>query len=407
MPAFEYEALDPSGKKTKGIVSADSAQLARRELRHRSLAPLSVIQSTSSSSSVSKSLLSSRQPRLTTKELMLFTRQLATLVSASIPLEEALGLIANQSDTDKVRRIIMAIRSRISEGEKLADAMGEFPDSFENVYIETIAAGEGSGGLPKVLERLAQYLEQSEALRRRISVAMIYPGVLAALAVIVISILMIFVVPRIAEQFTSLDSSLPLLTEMMIAISSFFQTFWIYLLVGGLGLYFLFEYLLRNADIRARWDGFVLSIPMIGSFVKKVESARFARTMSILIEGGSVLPDAMKASRKAAGRAPFRDRLGQMIEEVEEGASLSDTMNASGWFPSLMLYMVAAGERSGRLDEMFARSADHLESEVDGSVNTGLNLLEPGIIAVLGFIVMMIVLSILLPILRLNTLAAG
>jgi general secretion pathway protein F len=301
----------------------------------------------------------------------------------------------------------MAVRARVSEGDRLSVAMDGFPKSFPAVYRAMIAAGEGAGGLGHVLERLADYLEKEQAVRNRITGALVYPAVLSVVAIGVVTLLMTFVVPRIAEQFTGMGLDLPLLTRIMIGLSSGLQAGWPFILAGLAALAVTAIIALRQTAVRTALDGAMARTPMIGGFLRKVEAARFARTMGILIESGAVLPDALRAAGRATVNLAFRKRVGQVVLDVESGRGLSDALSARGWFPSLMLFMVAAGERSGALGEMFRRAADQMDQEIDGAITVGLNLLEPGIILVLGLVVVMIVLSILLPILQLNTLALG
>ncbi|MEO1038500.1 MAG: type II secretion system inner membrane protein GspF [Pseudomonadota bacterium] len=413
MPAFEYEALDAAGKRARGLLSADSESAARRQLRRRQLAPLKLTavdpRSTGSNGEADAGFFSGlfSGPRLPDSVLTAITRQLATLVDAGMPIAEAVAMIAEQGDEPAARRILLNVRGRITEGERLSDAMTAYPDSFPAVYRAMIAAGESSGGLAAVLERLADYLEKSAALKQRIGVALIYPGALAAVAIAVVGILMVFIVPRIAEQFTSMGVELPAITRIMIATSGFLQVSWLWLLLGLAGLVLIGLQLSRRAAVKAMLDRFMLAMPVLGGFIRKIESARFARTMGILIASGAVLTDALASARRAAGNAVFKARLQTAIEEVETGRGLSDALNATRWFPPLMLYMTAAGERSGRLDEMFERSANSLEAEVDASLSGALALLEPGVIIVMGAIVATIILSILLPILQLNTMALG
>ena len=408
MPAFEYEALDTAGKRTKGLLSADSELAARRELRRRRMAPLKLHRAGERAETSGFSMPRLFAERgLKPKDLMSITRQLSTLISAGLPVEEAVGLIANQAETPPVRRVLMTVRGRVTEGARLSEAMAEHPASFPDVYRSMVSAGESAGGLGQVLDRLADYLEKSEALKQRIGVAMIYPTVLAAVALIVVVVLMVFIVPRIAEQFTSMDIALPLITRMMIGLSEFMQAGWLFLLGAIAAAAIALPVLLRRPPVKRRIDKAVLAMPGLGGFVRKIESAQFARTMSILIASGAVLPDALRAARRATANTPFQDRIATVIDQVEQGAGLSDTLRASQWFPPLMVYMIASGERSGRLDDMFARAADHLEAEVDSAVGVGLNLLEPGVIILMGGFVVLIVLSILLPILRLNSLALG
>ncbi|PWE17116.1 type II secretion system protein GspF [Marinicauda salina] len=408
MPAFEYEALDSAGKRAKGLLSADSELAARRELRRRRMAPLKLHRADRRPALTGLALPRLFRPAgLNAADLMSVTRQLATLVGAGMPVEEAVGLIADQAERVPARRVLMAVRGRVTEGERLSEAMAAHPDSFPAVYRAMVAAGESAGGLSEVLERLAEYLEKSRALSRRISVAMIYPSVLGVVALLVVGVLMVFIVPRIAEQFSTLDVTLPLITRAMIGLSEFLQAGWIWIALAVLVGVFGLSALGRRPGVKRRIDSTLLSLPWLGGFIRKVESARFARTMSILVAAGAVLPDALRAARRASANAPFQDRIARVIDQVEQGAGLSDSLRATGWFPPLVVYMVASGERSGRVDAMFARAADHLEAEVDSAVGVGLNLLEPGVIVFMGGIVALIVLSILLPILRLNTLAMG
>ncbi len=417
MPAFEYEALDTKGKKSKGVITADSEIAARRELRGRALAPLSIRNadrrtglrnaSAEAGAGFSFSALGIGQAQLSSRELMLFTRQLASLIGAGMPVAETLGLIAEQGSKHHARKILMAVRVRVTEGERFSTALDAYPGSFPAVYRAMIAAGESAGGLPDVLERLADYLEKDQAVRSRITGAMIYPAVLTVVALGVITLLMTFVVPRLAEQFTGMGMDLPLLTQIMIGISSFLQSFWPVLLAGIFALIIAASFLLQQNPVRSVVDAALVRIPLIGGFLRHVEAGRFSRTMGILIQSGAVLPDALRAAQRAAGNLAFKARIGQVIKDVESGKGLSEAMRARGWFPPLALFMIAAGERSGALGDMFRRAADQLEQDIDNSISVGLNLLEPGIILVLGVAVALIVLSILLPMLQLNTMAFG
>lgn len=413
MPAFEYEALDAKGKKSRGLITADSEVSARRELRGRSMAPLSIRHADQRAERRAKSAgetpvyVSVGRSSLSNRELMLTTRQMASLIGAGMPIAETLGLIAHQGSKHHAKRILTAVRARVTEGEKLSVAMEGFPKSFPPVYCAMVAAGENSGGLGEVLERLADYLEKDEAVRSRVTGAMIYPAILTFVALGVIALLMTFIVPRIAEQFVGMGMDLPDLTRAMIAISAFMQVGWPFLLTGVVALLVIGTLALQREPVRRSLDGLLARLPGLGGFLKHAESARFCRTMGILIESGSVLPDALRSARRAAGNLAFRDELGKVIQDVESGRGLSDSMRNRGWFPALSLFMIAAGERSGALGEMFRRSADQLDQDVDRTISVGLNLLEPGIILVLGVVVVTIVLSILLPILQLNTMALG
>lgn len=407
MAAFEYEALDAAGRKTSGLLSADSEQAARRELRRRRLAPLSVSRARSGDAAGAGGLLARlrRPAALSQRDLMGATRQLATLIGANMPVEEAVGLVGGQAASPTMRRVLLEVRAKVTEGERLSEAMAAHPRSFPGVYRAMVAAGESAGGLGLVLDRLADYLEKADALRRKISAALIYPCVLAVVALGVVAALLTVVVPRITEQFDSMGLTLPLITRVMIGVSGFMQANWavmlgaivVALLVGGL--------LLRREPVRRAVHRARLSTPGVSGLQRKIEAARFSRTMAILIASGAVLPDALRAARRASADLVVRDVLKGVIDQVETGKGLADALRAARFFPPLMVYMVAAGERSGRLAEMFERAAHHLEGDVDGAVTAGLALLEPGIILTMAVIVVTIVLSILLPILQLNTAA--
>jgi len=408
MAAFEYEALDASGKRTRGLLSADSEAAARKELRRRRLAPLSVARAGDAPVGAGQILGRVFQPAgLNEADLAGVTRQLATLIDAGMPVEEAVGLVGGQADKPAVRRVLMGVREKVTEGERLSEAMAAHGASFPSVYRAMIAAGESAGGLGQVMERLADYLEKSGALKRRVGAALIYPSVLGVVALLVVSVLLIAIVPKIADQFTSMNMTLPAITRFMMGVSGFMQAYWPWLLLGMAGCVAFYSVAIRREAVLRRVQQLRLGLPGLGGFSRKVEAARFARTMAILINAGAVLPEALRAARRASDNLPFQDRMHAVIEQVETGKGLAEALRQAQWFPPLMVYMVAAGERSGRLSEMFQRSAESLEAEVDGAITVGLSLLEPGIIIAMAGIVVAIVLSILLPILQLNTAALG
>lgn len=412
MPVFEYEALDNRGRKTRGLITADTALSARRELRQQSLAPLSIgnaeSQAQRASQEVRKSWADPLIARdLTQRDLMLTTRQLASLIGAGIPVEEALDLVGRQYAKHTPRRILMSVRAKVTEGKRLVEALASFPRSFPPVYRALVAAGEMSGGLGDVLARLAEYLEKEQAIRNRVLGALIYPMVLSVVAMGVVTLLLLVVVPRIAEQFTGMGVDLPSLTLAVMGLAGFLQNHGplLVLLIGGLIIAGIMG---MQRDTTRRWIDRALGVlPGLGGFIRDTEAARFARTMAILLNSGTVMAEALRAARQASQNLVFQDRLSQVIGDIEVGRSLSESLMARGGMPTLMVYMVAAGERSGQLGEMFARAADQLDQDVDGGITIGLNLLEPGIILVLGGIVVLIVLSILLPILKLNTMTLG
>jgi general secretion pathway protein F len=338
---------------------------------------------------------------------MVFTRQLASLIEAGIPVEEALGLLARQAENPMVRRIVSAARSRVQEGGRLAEALGDHPRSFPAVYRAMVAAGESAGGLGLMLNRLAEYLEKSAEIRGKMQAALIYPAALGVTAIGVVAILIVFIVPQIAEQFDGTGVELPMPTQVLIGLSGVLQQYGWLLLAGFLALGLGAMLALRSESVRLRRDRWMRRLPLTGGWTRDMEAARFARTMAILIQSGAVLPDALRASARAAGNGAFAETLGKVVNDVETGTGLSEALRRHDWFPGLLVHMVAAGERSGALGDMFERAAKQLEQDTDGRTSLALNLLEPAIIITMGVIVTGIILSILLPILQLNTLALG
>lgn len=408
MPAFEYIALDTAGKRAKGFLNADSEVAARRELRRRKLAPLEVGRAEEKAASRSGSSLSLLPAHgLSRRDLMVFTRQFASLVEAGIPVEEALALLSRQAEKPALRSVLSSVRSRVQEGARLSESLGDHPGSFPSVYRAMVAAGESAGGLARVLTRLADYLEKADVVRRKIQAALVYPAALAVTALAVVCALLVFIVPRIAEQFEGTGVSLPLPTQILIGLSGFLQASGLYLLIGIALLIAMAVLVLRSEAACLQRDRLLRRLPVTGGWTRDMEAARFARTMAILIPSGSVLPDALRAAGRAAGNRAFAHAVDDVVRKVETGTGLSDALRQQDWFPALLVHMVAAGERSGALGDMFERAAIQLEQDVDGRTSMALNLLEPAIIILMGAIVTGIILSILLPILRLNTLALG
>lgn len=407
MPAFEYSALDARGRRTRGVISAASGVAARAELRRRQLSPLSVDRAGDSAAVSARLSLKgvSRPSSMSSSARLLMTRQLATLVEAGLPLAEALEIVAAQTASAASRRILITLRERVLEGERLSAAMAVFPASFPPVFRAMVAAGESSGALGTVLDRLATHLEKSAALSRKVMTALIYPSALAVTAMAVICVLMVAIVPRLAAQFDSMSIALPLLTRVIISLSEFLQAGWIFLLAGLAAGIFVLRVLLRRPAIRDRLDRISLSLPLLGGFLRRVEAARFARTLSVLLAAGTVLPDALRAARKATTNTHIGACLDSVVAEVETGRTLSSALESARFLPALTLHMIAAGERSAALETMLPRAADQLEGELESASSTALSLLEPAIIIVMGAVVALIVLSILLPILQLNTLA--
>jgi len=400
MPAFEYEALDQNGSRRTGVISADTLRLARRQLRESRLMPVKI---TSASESKALNWRGSRGPGA--RDIMVMTRQLATMISAAAPLEEALHTIAMQSDNKAMRTTLLAVRTSVMEGFRFADALAQQGKTFSPLYRALVGAGEISGNLGAVLERLADHLEASAKLRAKVIAALIYPLVLAAVAAIVVVILMVFVVPKVVAQFSDMGADLPFLTRALIAVSDGMSKFGLpilALLIAGVAG---FGWAMRRETFKCRVDGMLLNLPVIGKLLRGLYAARLARTLSTLIASGSPVIDGLSAAKSTISNLVVLAAVAKVITSVKEGASLSNAVKRTGIFPPIVVYMSAVGENTGRLNVMLEKSADHLESEFESFTQTAVGLLEPLIIVVMGGVVATIMLAILMPILQLNTLA--
>lgn len=404
MPTFEYVALSPAGKREKGVIAADSARAARRELRVRQLTPLRLAEAKEKAKSRFPGF--SRAP-LSQSDLLLITRQWAMMISSGAPVEETIAASAAQAEKPGIRKVMLSIRTSVTEGYRLSEALADHPKTFSPLFRSIVAAGETSGDLGAVLERLAEYLERSRKVRQTVMTAMIYPIVLAVTAIVVMTGLMTFVVPKVVEQFTTMNQQLPTLTRVVIGISQVLQNFGLIILAGLVATSFGLNRMMKQASIKRAWDGFALRLPVIGKMLTQMNTARFARTLSTLMGNGAPVLESLSAARGSLGNAVFQDAVAQIIVRVREGGSVSRTMKASGVFPSLITQLAATGEASGQLPDMLLRGARFLEDEFEASTSVALGLLEPLIILVLGGMVAVIVLSIMLPILQLNSLVIG
>ncbi len=404
MPAFEYEALDLGGKTKRGVLSADSQRQARHELRRNNLTPLKI---SVPRSEAAGQRLGGKEPRINASQLVVLTRQLAALIGAGTPLEEALNAVAVQAETGASRTRLIAVRERVMEGWRFADALAEDKKSFPVLYRAVIAAGETSGDLSGVLERLATMLEKNRAIKNKAIASLIYPAALAVIAGCVVTALMIFVVPKIIAQFNAFGEELPLLTKIVVGISDLTVNCGLYALLVTAILAVAAWRALKEPPIRLAFDKFLLRLPVFGRLMRAVDGARFARTLATLFSGGAPLLDSLVGAQRTVSNSYIRDRLNKTVTMVSEGASLAAALKRADALPPMLVHMVAAGERAGALSELLDKAAIQLEEEFDTASTVALRLLEPAIIVAMGGAVLVIVLSILLPILRLNTLAAG
>jgi general secretion pathway protein F len=347
-----------------------------------------------------------RSRRLSGKALTLFTRQLATLALVT-PLEEALRTIGQQSEDAKVSAIIERVHAGVLEGRRLSDSMGREARSFPPLYRAMVAAGESAGTLPQILERLADLQERQAAIRSKVTSAMAYPIVLAFVASFVVMALMIWVVPKVVEQFDSVGQTLPLLTRIVMAISGFLAGYWWAILITLSVIGFVIWRALQDEAIRLRFDTAWLRLPLLGRLTRDLHAARMARTLSTMVASRLPLLEGLTLTGQTINNRRLRLASDEIVEAVRGGGSLSAALKRTGMFPPLLVYLAASGESSGQLDAMLERAADYLEREFDGFTATALSLLEPAIIVIMGVVVAAIVLSILLPILQLETLAGA
>ena len=402
MPDYRYVAIDPQGRERKGRLTAANDEAARADLARRKFHIVAV--EAAGAKPAGRSLLAFRKTKLSSKELALFTRQLATLAEVA-PLEEALRTLTRQSEAESARAIIGDVHAGLLEGRRLADAMGRQPASFPPLYRAMVAAGETTGSLTTILARLADLLERQAEVRGKLIAALAYPIVLAVVAIGVVAALMIFVVPRVVEQFTDTGQQLPFLTRAVIAVSSFAANWWwlIALLIAAAA--FGWVTALRRPAFKAAVDARLLRLPLLGRLLRDLYAARFARTLSTMVSSRLPLVEGLKLTVPTIRNAALAGATANIVDQVRAGGGLSSALRDAGVFPPLLVYMTASGESAGRLEVMLERAADYLEREFDRFTAASMALLEPVIIVVMGSCVALIILAILLPILQLQNLA--
>ncbi|MCL1147806.1 type II secretion system inner membrane protein GspF [Shewanella marinintestina] len=407
MPAFEYKALDKTGKQQKGVVEADTARHARTQLREQRLMPLEITPVVEKESKAKSSGLSFLKRGISTAELALITRQIATLVAAGLPVEEALKAVGQQCEKDRLASMVMAVRSRVVEGYSLADSMAEFPHIFDELYRAMVASGEKSGHLEVVLNRLADYTERRQQLKSKMTQAMIYPIVLTVVAIGVIAILLAAVVPQVVGQFEHMGQELPWTTELLIASSDFIRDYGLIVLGVIVGLFFMAKRLLVSPKNRMKYDSMLLRLPVISKVSKSLNTARFARTLSILTASSVPLLDAMRIASDVLVNVRVKAAVEDATLRVREGTSLGAALANTKLFPPMMLYMITSGEKSGQLEQMLERAADNQDREFESNVTIALGVFEPMLVVSMAAVVLFIVLAILQPILALNNMISG
>jgi general secretion pathway protein F len=402
MGAFEYTALDAAGKERKGILEGDTPRHIRQLLREQQLLPVAVAEVAQKEAKRQRSF--SLMRRVSAADLALFTRQLATLVRAGLPLEESLLAVSQQTEKPRVQSIVLGVRARVMEGHTLADGFAEFPRIFPEIYRATVAAGEQAGHLDNVLERLADYTESRDQLRQKVVAAMLYPIVLTVLCFVIVSALLVYVVPQVVAVFESSKAKLPLMTQLLIATSGFLRVYGIYLLIGMVLAVVLFRRWLRNPDARRRFHSLELRLPLVGKLSRGFNTARFTRTFSILSASAVPVLEALRIAGEVVTNLPMRDAVTEAAARVREGAPIGRSLAASRLFPPMTIHLISSGESSGQLENMLERAAISQERELDGLLAALVGLLGPLLIVCMGLFVMGIVFAMLLPIFELNQL---
>jgi len=407
MGAFEYTALDTGGKERKGVLEGDTPRHIRQLLRERQLLPVTVNEVAQKESKRQQSTgmsFSFARRGISTADLSLFTRQLATLVRAGLPLEESLLAVSQQTEKPRVQSIILGVRAKVMEGHPLADGFTDFPRVFPEIYRSTVAAGEQSGKLDGVLERLADYNEGREQIRQKSLAAMLYPIVLSVMCFAIVTGLMVYVVPKVVAVFESAKGKLPLITQILIATSDFIRNYGIYMAIIAVVAGYLFRRWLRNPSNLRRWHRAQLRMPMIGKMSRGFNTARFTRTFSILSASSVPVLEALRISGEVVTNLPMRDAVAEAAARVREGAPIGRSLAVSKLFPPMTIHLISSGESSGELDNMLERAAIAQERELDGLLSGMVGLLGPMLIVGMGGFVMAIVFAMLLPIFEMNNL---
>ncbi|NVI99222.1 type II secretion system inner membrane protein GspF [Myxococcus sp. AM009] len=415
MPVFEYRGLNSAGKQIKGLLEADSPKTLRSKLRADGIFLTDVLaQAEGSRAAVSKGtnaalvardidLRKLGRGRVNTDDVAIFTRQLSTLLGAGVTLVESLSALVDQVEKERFKRALSDIKQRVNEGSSLADAMGQHPKIFPSIYVNMVRAGEASGALDAVLTRLADFTENQARLQQKILSTMLYPAIMMVVGGGILVALMVFVVPKVTKIFETMKATLPLSTRFLIASSNFFQSWWFILLPGmALGVV-LFMRWTQSPTGKPKWDRFTLKAPVVGNLVRLLSISRFARTLSTLLKSGVPLLAAMDIVKAIMTNTVLAEVVEKARDSIREGESIANPLKRSGEFPPLVYHMVAIGERSGQLEEMLTSVADNYETQVNVRISALTSLLEPLLIVVMGAVIAFVALSILMPILQVNS----
>lgn len=404
MPAFRYEAVDAGGATRKGVVNADSPRSARADLRTQGLTPLSVEQIAAQVDDAGVARSRGFGERLSQVELALFTRQLASLLEAGLPLEQAFTALLEQAERPYVRDLIASIRSEVIGGVAFSSALSRHPRDFAEIYRALVSSGEQIGQLSRVLSRLADYIERRNALVQKVRLAFTYPAIVTVVAFAIVIFLLTYVVPQIVSVFANTKQKLPFLTVMMLAISDFVRAYGIYVAILLAGAFWLWRRALRNPDLKRRWHTWLLNAPLYGKFERSLNTARFASTLAITTGSGVPILRALETSRDTLSNVAMRELVEQATGSVREGVSLARALSAQKHFPPMLVHMIRAGEITGELPSMLERAANSQQADLERRTLTIAGLLEPVLILAMGLVVLLIVLAVLMPIIEINQL---
>jgi general secretion pathway protein F len=404
MPGYKYEALDETGQVRKGVQEADSERQVRQNLRERNMVAIQVDAMLEKSGVANQIPVSGWRKSLSPAQLSLLTRQLANLIGAGLTIEETLNALIEQAEVERQRQILAGIRSQVLAGQPLSRAMEDFPQVFPPVYLSLVRAGEMSGQLNKVLQRLADYIEERQVMRQKVLLAFIYPAMITLVALLVVTGLLTYVVPQVVSVFRDTHQSLPLLTRALIALSDFLRATGLYWLVGLALAAWGSQRALRNEAIKLRFHRALLNTPLIGRFLRDTNASRLASTLAILANSGVPLLTAMQAGAGVVTLLPLRHAIEEAARMVREGGSLSKSLGKGKLLPPAMIHLIASGEASGKLGQMLEQSASQQSQLVQQRLAILTGLLEPLLILVMGTVVLLIVLAILMPIFEMNQL---
>ena len=406
MSVFEYVALDEKGRQRKGFIDAPGVAAARQKLREENVYPVEINQAENKKeTALSEILKFNIWQRVSAGDVSIFTRQLSTLLGAGMPLVPSLTILMKQTNNPLLKKSLAQIREQVNEGKSLTEGMSNFPQIFPPFYLNMVRAGEASGTINLVLERLADFSENQQALMSKIRSALAYPFIMFFIGSAVILLLMTFVVPQITGIFTDMHQTLPLITIILIAVSNFLKSFWWLILIILAVSIAAFRYTTNVTEKGKRlWDNVKLKAPVFGQINRKIAIARFSRTLATLLQSGVPLLQAMEIVRNVVNNIIIGEAIRKAGKDVEEGKELSSPLTQSGIFPPMVTEMIAVGEQSGTLEAMLNRIATTYETEAQADIMVMTSLLEPLMILVMGFVVGFIVVSILLPIFEMNQL---